>query len=753
MGSFGAYSQCIVGPDCLAAYDTLGLASTEGEYRLSVNNAKNIFWSVKGDLEIVSVSGNDGEIVNVRSVPKAQNGGFLRRGEGKGKIEVTYLDSTSTICGSKFCEKDIFKTYADEYPIVGPVCISSGDTVTYSVQPVASVNLFDEIGIDRYLWRLPDGLNDTILYYSADSSSITFVVGNVSGGEAIEAEVGQKNFANNHVSSLTLEKALTEPDYLPGMAPPTSCLSVTEDTLKIAWIPEPGARYRWAGPSDWIVISQDSTSTTVQQVTYRINGDEGDLVLTASGGCTEDLVINYSIARELDTLFNQIIGPDCVIPGGPAVTYQLYDNVKGDLAGVKVEWEIPNGWVPNTPLDQTLISVTPNDQDGVVSVKSKNCPNIILKKSIDIAPLPPDDIDGPTCIVNNSSMSFTYSINPVPNAIGYQWSVLSGDVSLSSNTGTSVMLTPNSTNTAGNQVQLSVTAEGCQSSAPAILEIDFIPDAPDVRVSSVSSCIPPGDPVIFTVNTQNGTIQYDWNVVSGFGSGTVSGNQNQFFEVTPLAGSAIGEVEVRALGCVNSDFTSVQLDIANDGGNNFDITELVGFDFYTATPPSPVNCTNPRYAWTIIRVDGTSVPLGVSLPGVQLTGINALTPGDQLCVAISCDECVRGNACLTKKSSNGRITGQGQASFLGMEGNHSISMDTEKIKISPNPVVDRLDITLHESMLRSGIALMTIEGKMIKVIEADSQRLNVDVSDLAKGTYILLLFNGAEKQLVRFIKE
>lgn len=56
-------------------------------------------------------------------------------------------------------------------------------------------------------------------------------------------------------------------------------------------------------------------------------------------------------------------------------------------------------------------------------------------------------------------------------------------------------------------------------------------------------------------------------------------------------------------------------------------------------------------------------------------------------------------------------------------------------------------------MLRSGIALMTIEGKMIKVMEADSQRLNVDVSDLAKGTYILLLFNGEEKQLVRFIKE
>lgn len=169
-----------------------------------ISDFENIQWSVSGGIEIDSQTSTSITIKSKTS--DNQQLGFPKYAKGRIRFSCTAkpIEDTACVRCTRLCNPYYSYTY-DVYklfplndtlnPIVGPVCVLQGDTVTYSVTPWVSIDKAD-IGIDNYKWELPENLADSILYYSADSSSITFVVNQLTGADIIKAQIGRCNFGD-----------------------------------------------------------------------------------------------------------------------------------------------------------------------------------------------------------------------------------------------------------------------------------------------------------------------------------------------------------------------------------------------------------------------------------------------------------------------------------------------------------------------------------------------------------------------------
>lgn len=179
---------------------------------LANDNLKRFYWTLHGDVAFAEGYGLFDTTIVIRS-----------RGYGKAAIQLHYL---LTACNS-IDEVDIYKQFNPAeivpYPeILGPECISAGDTVVYSVNPLLTVNLYDRIGIDNYYWNITDdnkpAFVDRVLYTSGDGSSVTFIVGEVTDDAMLSVQIGRCN-AEWPVTR-TLGKAAPAP-----VLPDTICLS------------------------------------------------------------------------------------------------------------------------------------------------------------------------------------------------------------------------------------------------------------------------------------------------------------------------------------------------------------------------------------------------------------------------------------------------------------------------------------------------------------------------------------------------
>jgi hypothetical protein len=100
------------------------------------------------------------------------------------------------------------------------------------------------------------------------------------------------------------------------------------------------------------------------------------------------------------------------------------------------------------------------------------------------------------------------------------------------------------------------------------------------------------------------------------------------------------------------------------------------------------------------------------------------------------------------------------AAYLGIEdlnGNGSKVFKT-KLKTFPNPTNDNTTLTFNlENNSNVNVYVYSISGILVKTItrkniEAGSQTLTIDGSDLQKGTYIVKFIAGKQTDSVKFIK-
>ncbi|HTF80762.1 MAG TPA: hypothetical protein VL947_03520, partial [Cytophagales bacterium] len=295
-----------------ACIDNTNDIQSQATFSVSIPNLNNpsYTWSVLGDLELVSFSGNQ---ATVRFKKRAATG--LNR---PGKLVVDYTGTTSTQVSipytyqncdctptptcSKTCTTtsgtttytdvnpqkgqasvNLVQKFVHNYSIVGPRCIAVGDTLTYSIAPLVS----SYIAGDGYHWMqvaaAGSGFSPLNLpgYTSLDNSSITAKVVN-SIPTSLSVNVGACNQAIADRKTITFGTKMPKPTaQIAGYTVKNPCLdaSISQITLNVA-SPSAAIDYKWLSDiANTTVVSGALTSTSV---TLNIGSNSGKIYLQAS---------------------------------------------------------------------------------------------------------------------------------------------------------------------------------------------------------------------------------------------------------------------------------------------------------------------------------------------------------------------------------------------------------------------------------------------------------------------------------------
>lgn len=223
---------------CVGINDTIDITINYSEWTES-GDVKSQNWVLYGDLRFVSSNGAS-QFPTTRVVSPTN-------GYGKGRIAYCY----STGGCSSAVAVDIYKLFAPPQglEIKGPECVVAGQEVVYSIDPILTRNLNDQIGIDTYKWnvlRTPrPPFVDSVLYVSGDRSSVTFTIKEVDPENPpyVSVILGQYN---NDSITLSLGNSTPKPEAVDTMYVP-----VGREPFKVGVIhPDTSLLYTWTCPAD-----------------------------------------------------------------------------------------------------------------------------------------------------------------------------------------------------------------------------------------------------------------------------------------------------------------------------------------------------------------------------------------------------------------------------------------------------------------------------------------------------------------------
>jgi len=178
-------------------------------------------WSVDGGIKITDGANSKNVTVEpLDGINYAAPEQYSKYAKGKlkvtCKVEYLYEYTVTTIAP---CEVEPEKTEQDYYTyyvsytseieirkqfsdlignaITGPEFVKTDQKVTFSVAPWISLYPLNTVEFDDYYWDIPHGVaQNDVLYYSADKSSVTFVVGNNFKNQTIYVRMGACNQSN-----------------------------------------------------------------------------------------------------------------------------------------------------------------------------------------------------------------------------------------------------------------------------------------------------------------------------------------------------------------------------------------------------------------------------------------------------------------------------------------------------------------------------------------------------------------------------
>ncbi|NEM96474.1 ice-binding family protein [Pontibacter burrus] len=531
-----------------------------------------------------------------------------------------YIVNTATVAGSTVDENltnnksdaDLCVVLSDAGEIQGPTAICAGSTNTYKIKQIAGAT---------YTWSVPSDW--VITAGSRNSSEITVRVGNTSGTISVTV---------NNICGASAPSRLTVEvvkDVPPKPGPISGTLELCSNkatTYSIA--PVPGAvGYKWTLPVGWTMVSDNGTSIVVTT-----DGDAGTKRLSVSAynlcGPGEPSVLDVTPVLKVPDTPGAISGPASVCSTVASTTYTI---AKVNNAS-SYTWAVPAGWTILSGQGTTTITVKPTAQAGEITVKALNdCGESTAQKLIvtpvENPPLTPGTIKGADAVCVSSAGN-EYSIDPVPNAKGYTWSVPAGWTIVSGQNTTAITV---SAGTAGGKI-IVVALNDCGSngsSSKDVLITDVVPSAPAAIKGTPYGCST--QTATYTIDPVAGAIGYSWSVPAGW---TIVSGQNST-SITVRVGSGSGTISVKAKGSCGDGLArtlTVQPQInlpaapaAITGPD--DICQGQGSLTYSVTPVAGIiayNWSVPA-GWTITSGQGTAtikVTAGTTGGIVSVTATN-----------------------------------------------------------------------------------------------------------------------------------
>lgn len=520
--------------------------------------------------------------------------------------------------------------------IAGPTEVCLGDEFVYSITPVD--------GATSYAWSVPSGWSFTPIGTPGTATSIRVKVGT----EPIRDNMGfVKVTASNTCGegpARTLDIAVqsavpNQPGPITG--PDAVCSGLEEATFSIVPVAN-ATSYNWVIPNGWTFISGQGTT----EIVVRPGNNSGNVQVHAVNACgsSEPQTKYVQVDDQSPLAPSEIIGTiqGCVdttvpyeVPAVPTATEYTWTITAPQGSG----WAIVSGQgtrqvmvkVGNSPAD---IAVVAKNGCGVSEPISKHIEPVS-------SPSPaPGAITGDvnTCI---NQTGLKYSVEPVPNATRYEWTVPTGWEIVSGQGTTSIVV-----NAKANGGDITVVAwNDCGPSAPSRLTVvpaDDVPLQPGPISGSQYGCV--GGTTTYSIDPIKGANSYTWTVPTGWT--IISGQGTTSIEVQTGANS--GKVTVSAVnGCGTG--ASSELNVVpqtqpplppapihgprevceGQAGYEFSVDPIAGVNTYTWTVPA---------GWTITAGQGTSkitVTAGDTAGEVTVKGENDCGQGTAAAITVT----------------------------------------------------------------------------------------------------------------------
>lgn len=690
-------------------------------------------WSVKGDLKIISSTDTSVTVSSYTS--RANNKDFA-----KGRIYAYYVLDEEIECGTLSQYYDIYKTFNDTtIELIGQDCAKLDEQVTYSIETLVSYNINAEIGIDSYYWTYDESLIGELLYFSGDSSSITFIAGSIPDeGASLSVTIGQKNSSLGYSTyTNNILKGVNEPSFISGYEPDT-CMSIIADNIADTLIinAQDGILYEW----DMGIYNTEYTSTNGDTIIYTPNEASETINLTVAGGC-ETLFYEYEINRSLNPDYTDIIissetTPYCLNSETP---YEL--ELSNVSSSEKIEWNIDGDWTEIALMNTTTPNIQTGDYKAIITANTAACPSITVTDTFTIKPQTPDAITGNTC-TSSYADTCIYSTTAQASADSYTWEYPTGWSIIGDSTENTISFA-----TDGSTGALKVKANGCENTEWYSTEVSVAATKP--VISSEPSCLNTHITTTFGIGINaEADDTYTWILPSCLTWEDISDNNDSITVSTNTFDIIDDSILVYAsTACGNSDTTAIYINNSEDDMyldfSSF-VAEWFGKPAYTLNNP-PSSYETDCY---LIQNSGVSsisvISMGnntFQLDTTNTTDLLANKSGWLLVLDITGDACttriIYGDTDYYTYSEINDILNSSSTTKSA-----TISDSSEELVNSvlayPNPVSNKVTLELEEKTdLTKEFLIYDITGKLIYQEESNSNKLKINTQSWMSGCYLV----------------
>lgn len=701
--------------------------SFAASYNVTGGTISDIQWDALGDLSCTS------------------SGIYTSTGIGKGVVRLKYRIGENC---RQSVEHEVFKRFypPQDLEIKGPMCLTPGEVVVFSINPLLTVNLDERIGMDHYYWNVCDTdiaknipYLDSLHYDAGDGSSVTFSVKDwdMSTTQAeIYVYLGD---CNNKVAGKKVSLPLTKQAPKPIPEKEEYCIPYGTDMFTLALLESyPTVSYSWKTPIGWNIVEANQDSTWVRVKPHESTPCEIIVSAAYKNGDGADCAIAQTAIKINRRWSNNpsITTIGCLTAGQED---SVEFNLKNVPSGTEVDWHFNKSWwdvykndtsntrvfakpLSNVPLTDTIyVYELAQCEDATYTLKHDSVITYFIPAKVEIS--------GLQCVAENTP--YTYSVERKQGEVGpmaqnFEWRIYRKNGSsyavANQNGATASISFP------ADVEKLVVTPLSPKSSCngdTTQYAIMISPTPPGGIVWVDPHCLAAGkeDSVTLKVANPLSTQTYSWNV-----------EQTHNWRLIPLSDNS-DSVKLKTTGAAGLDSIAVYVDGGGICGETerkkigFETNEVgfiierktnVGFFWLDFTPISGYTFSNPSYYWYInnqLVATGSTYYVNMNQPDGNVT----LVVKDENNCEYSYTYIVGNrNANTLRKNNVGRNT-------------------KDKLKLYPNPAQDVTKIEFPIAIEDTRIYIYAADGHLIYSATTNEKQISIPISNFAEGTYPVIV--------------
>lgn len=756
--------------------NSTGTASSLGQFPLTAvpsgPSPRSYSWTTKGDIGLVGAGPFNTTTANVNTINEHNRNTTTDVGQSKGRVYFSWVDSPN-VCGGQQIYFDVIKSFSGTNindtghvippspAIIGPGCLQPNTIYTYSVDPIVSDNIFDQIGVDRYFWNLDSLIaapyNAVIQYYSTDSSSITFKTGSsVPPKDTIKCYFGVANTApwgtNTAYSTKALQAAVSTPTVTitgRGITSPTVlssfpanvCDSTNSSTpfsnkLYFAVTPVAGYTYSWAWtPTTWVGNSPQPRSGPNDTIT--IDNNPGTVTLTSVGPCGDVVQSVININRQYNSTAMFTLSTTCITDSILTMTIAGGASSAGDLSTTPAfnppsYTGLPTGWTASyTNLGVVTINThnLPVPGNYTLSLQASPSPCIPAITYV-VSKAPPVPVITPGTSTCGASLSTIPLSTTSYSGVNYVWAIGGTGVgfSLNSLSGSSVTATVGTSGFVTVTVRDTIAGASPQCGTTSRPDSLFItPATPAITGPSCFNWNWPSaaNAYTFSVPLVTGATNYQWSVTGVSLVGSIA-NQGTH-SVTLGVGATSAPFTVYCLittpcGVLRDSIIETPAPLSTD---TIYVSGAPHNTNYSFSPNDPLG----TYQWY-----RDSAGIEVLLTGQTSDNYTATVTNGGVaqicCTATTTTGCIYTTLYCTATYHFKSLPAPGN----GLPGSSNLG---DMIKVFPNPNKGEFTLSLPQVKQNAIVTILDINGREIttkQVYEGDN---SISQHGLAAGEYVL----------------